>query len=241
MKKQQKYLLASTLMAVLLPFSGVASSFKPANFDNGADLVSRQVQSAHSVKDRANVVVYCQADVAVDGQPGNVACFENSGLKEVQTQTQGAIASLKFNPAEVDGVAVPVRLGFRVLYSINGDDLRVTLIPNLGTMQGKFGASYIAPQERLDSQAWYDRYTESSSEDAAPFFNKSSIVRVGSTVNEKGEVSATKVLQKDRRYKKDANLVQSALKTAKFIPGFVDNQPTEMGYVAVVNYPDSDD
>lgn len=234
--------LCSVALLALLPFSSLAnSSYKPASFGFDADelsgIVNASGQSEASLGKQSSLTVYCQVDVDTMGKASQANCFEKYGSNELETQTENALNTLSFQPAEVDGEAVPVRVVLRVVYSGDtNDQLKAILLPNLGTMQGHYGHHYIAPQERLDTVSWYQRYGDNSWIDGALFFNKGPISRVAATVKKNGKPTFVRTLEADGRYKRDANVVKSALKRSKFIPGFVDNKAVPMVYLAILNY-----
>lgn len=233
-------ILCSVTFLALLPFSSMAnSSYKPASFNFNADQLSDMVNAENLSLNakQSSLTVYCQVDVDTEGKASQAHCFEKGGFEGLEIQTQNALNALSFEPAEVDGKTVPVRVVLRAVYSESEDNsLKVILLPNLGTMQGRYGYDYVAPQERLDTVSWYDRYGDNSWIDGKRFFKQGPISRVAATVKENGKPTFVRTLEADGRYQRDANVVKSALKRSKFIPGFVDDKAVPMVYLAILNY-----
>lgn len=238
MKTMKKTVQMGLLLVGVAGLSATASAetqYAPANFDfSGEKLLAAMPQETRSMQDSA--VVYCQSEVSDKGVAERSQCYDKEGRDALVTNTEKALAALKFTPAEVDGKAVPVRMSFRVGFVPQNDAVSVVLIPNLGSMQAQYGRDYIAPQERLDVSDWYQRYSEQSWVRGDSFLGDGALSRVAATVSEKGETSMVRALDSERAYKRDVNLVKNAVKRSSFIPGFVDGRPVPMGYLAVVNY-----
>lgn len=234
-----KKLLSSLAFIALasLPFSSSAEAlYKPAQFGGTADQLSDKVTLPEAFKNAAKTVaLYCQTDVTVTGLTQNTLCYEatKTNLKQ---ETLSALDGATFIPAEANGQTVPVRVQFRVVYSSTGDQPKVLLLPNLGTLQSQYGPRYFAPQERLDNKGWYEKYAENSWANAKPFFNGDRLTRVIGTVKTDGSVDSVSALDARGKAKRDADAIGDALKDTRFIPGVVDDKTTEMHYVAVVNY-----
>ena len=56
------------------------------------------------------------------------------------------------------------------------------------------------------------------------------------TVSADGKVGDVTTLDARGSGKRDASVIEDALKQSRFVPGFVKDQATEMHYVAVLNY-----
>lgn len=67
------------------------------------------------------------------------------------------------------------------------------------------------------------------------FLKKGPLACVAATVQEDGRPTMVRTVDVERAYKRDANVVETALKRSRFIPGFVGDKPVPMGYIAVVN------
>lgn len=236
----KKVLGSLAILAVVLPFSSSASSmYQPAQFGDVADQVTSKVVIPQSMAtDNRTIAVYCQADIAVSGVASNVNCFDKAGYDDLQGQTQRALDGLAFSPAKVDGEAVPVRMNFRVVYSRNETQPNVVMLPNLGTLQREYGVSYFAPQERLDNADWYSSYAGRG--DGKPFFNNGQLARIVGNVNAEGGIDSVQTVEASGRARRDARIIESALKGSRFIPGFVGEEAVNMHYIAVVNYPSGD-
>jgi hypothetical protein len=55
-------------------------------------------------------------------------------------------------------------------------------------------------------------------------------------VEASGAVESVSTLEAANRRQADAEQIEAGLKRTHFIPGFVENQPKAMHYIAVVNY-----
>ena len=232
MKKTMVKKIVSTLgFAVMaLPMVVSAQSYKSASFGfTGSELAS-QVEVSQAA------VLYCKADVLVSGEAEAVKCFDKTANAALEADTERSVKKLAFNVAEVDGKAVPVRMNFRVVYSVTENGADAVLIPNLGTMQDRYGRDYVAPQERLDVSDWYARYNKNSWVNGDEFIDEGPMSRIAATVRADGKPTLVRTLDAERAYKRDASIVKSALKASRFIPGFVDEKAVPMGYIAVVNY-----
>jgi hypothetical protein len=225
------------IMAAAGSIATFAIEYSPAKFGDAETILTKQITLPASLGEGVKTVaVYCQADVLSTGDLNNVACYENSPLVSMQTSTEAALKSATFSPASIDGKAVPVRMQFRVVYSISGTQAPIVLLPNLGTLQSQYGVNYYAPQERLDKGDWYVQYSSKSRGDAKRFFANSKVTRIMANVEASGNVESVSTIEAAARKKADANTIESALKKSHFIPGFVENKATAMHYIAVVNY-----
>lgn len=235
MKKLQlkKIMSSAVLTAAILPMSAFAAkSYIPADFDFTAQDLAKSVELV-GVQDGFHVV-YCQSDVDTDGEALHVNCYDNS-LANLDTETEKAVEALAFTPAKVDGETVPVRMRFRVVYR-QGDDLKADLIPNLGTMQAKYGRDYVAPQERMDGKDWYSRYSEASWVGGVNFFTEGDEAKVAATIGKSGKAEVVHMMETEAAYERDAKIVKNSVRRSNFIPGFVNGQPVPMNYLAVVSY-----
>ena len=225
------------MIGCLFPLASFATAYTPASFGNATVLLQKQITLPASFGEGVNTVaVYCQADVMTTGDINQVTCYENSPLVSMQSVTESALKSATFSPAAIDGKTVPVRMQFRVVYSLSNSQAPITLLPNLGTLQAQYGADYVAPQERLDQGSWYVQYSNDSRSTGKPFFADSKLTRVMAKVEVDGNVESVSTLEAALRKKADAGNIESALKKSQFIPGFVANKPVAMHYIAVVNY-----
>ncbi|MBK8185842.1 MAG: hypothetical protein IPK77_00465 [Cellvibrio sp.] len=225
------------MIGCLIPLASYATAYSPANFGNAVETLKKSVTLPSSFGEGVKTVaVYCQADVMTTGNINQVTCYENSPLVSMQAITESALQSATFNPASVDGNNVPVRMQFRVVYSLNNSQAPITLLANLGTLQAQYGADYVAPQERLDQGSWYVQYSTETRGTGKPFFADAKLTRVMATVEVNGGVESVSTIEAALRKQGEANDIQAALKKSQFIPGFVANKPTAMHYIAVVNY-----
>lgn len=233
----KKLIRSLAIVAAAAPFASYATAYTPANFGNAAETLAKQITLPASFGEGVNTVaVYCQADVLTSGLVNNVNCYENSPKVSMQSATESALKSATFEPATIDGKTVPVRMQLRVVYSLGGTQAPIVLLPNLGTLQAKYGTHYYAPQERLDTSDWYAQYTTKERGDGKLFFADGKVTRVMANIEANGKVETVSTLEAAMRKQADAANIEAALKKSKFIPGFVENKPTAMHYIAVVNY-----
>ncbi len=236
--KTLKNLIRSlAILAAAAPFASYATAYTPAKFGNAVDTLGKQITLPASFGEGVKTVsVYCQADVMTSGNINAVTCYENSPLVSMQKNTESALKSATFEPATIDGKAVPVRMQLRVVYSLGGTQAPIVLLPNLGTLQAQYGTYYYAPQERLDTSDWYAHYTTKERGDGKLFFAEGKTTRVMANIEANGNVETVSTIEAALRKQADAANIETALKKSKFIPGFVENKPTAMHYIAVVNY-----
>jgi hypothetical protein len=236
--KSLKNLIRSmAILAAAAPFASYASAYTPAKFGNATETLSKQITLPASFGEGVKTVsVYCQADVMTTGNINNVTCYENSPLVSMQKVTESALKSATFSPATIEDKAVPVRMQLRVVYSLGGTQAPIVLLPNLGTLQAQYGAHYYAPQERLDTSDWYENYSTKERGNGKNFFAEGKMTRVMANIETSGNVETVSTIEAALRKKADAENIESSLKKSKFIPGFVQDKPTAMHYIAVVNY-----
>lgn len=221
------------LAIAFIPTSLVAESYSPAKFAFKGEELARSI----AFSDRLTAVtLYCRADISSTGSVSRINCYDNSGNSALEVETQDAVTDLPFTPASVNGENIPVRMSFRIAYNASEKGVNAILIPNLGTMQAQYGRDYIAPQERLDIADWYESYHRNSWVNGGEFLQKGALARVAATVREDGKPTMVRTVDAERAYKRDASVVETALKRSRFIPGFVADKPVPMGYLAVVNY-----
>lgn len=236
--KSLKNLIRSmAILAAAAPFASYASAYTPAKFGNATETLSKQITLPASFGEGVKTVsVYCQADVMTTGNINNVTCYENSPLVSMQKVTESALKSATFTPAMIEDKAVPVRMQLRVVYSLGGTQAPIVLLPNLGTLQAQYGAHYYAPQERLDTSDWYANYSTKERGNGKNFFAEGKMTRVMANIETSGNVETVSTIEAALRKKADAENIENSLKKSKFIPGFVQDKPTAMHYIAVVNY-----
>ena len=233
----KKMLSALTIIAAVLPFSSSAETYTPAQFGDAINQLTTKVNLPDAFEGGfTTIAVYCQTDVAVTGLISNTLCYQDNDVADLRQQTLAALERASFIPAQVASQTVPVRVQFRVVYSRSGDQPAILMLPNLGTLQAQHGYDYVAPQERLDQQDWFSKYSENSWAQGKAFFNKGRLTRVIGTVKTNGDVASVSTLDARGKGKRDADVIETALKQTKFIPGIVNDQVTEMHYVAVLNY-----
>jgi hypothetical protein len=239
MKKNilQNMIRSLVIMAAAGSLATFATEYSPAKFGDAETTLTKQITLPASFGEGVKTVsVYCQADVLTTGDLNNVNCYENSPQVSMQASTETALKSTTFTPARIDGKSVPVRMQFRVVYSLSGTQSPIVLLPNLGTLQEQYGVNYYAPQERLDKGDWYVQYSSKARGDAKPFFANSKVTKVMAKVEASGSVESVSTIEAAARKKNDADTIESALKRTHFIPGFVQDKATAMHYIAVVNY-----
>lgn len=233
----KKMIRSLVMLAAIAPFASYAAAYTPAKFGTAEETLSKQVTLPTSFGEGVRTVaVYCQADIMTSGNINAVTCYENSPLVSMQKVTESALKSATFTPATIDGNAVPVRMQLRVVYSLGGTQAPIVLLPNLGTLQAQYGTHYYAPQERLDTSDWYANYTTKEHGDGKLFFAEGKMTRVMATVEADGKVETVSTIEAALRKQADATNIENSLKKSKFIPGFVQDTPTAMHYIAVVNY-----
>lgn len=233
----KKMIRSLVMLAAIAPLASYAAAYTPAKFGNAEKTLSKQITLPTSFGEGVRTVaVYCQADVLTSGLINNVNCYESSPKVSMQKVTESALKSSTFEPATIDGKAVPVRMQMRVVYSLGGTQAPIVLLPNLGTLQAKYGTHYYAPQERLDTSDWYAHYSTKERGDGKLFFADGKMTRVMANIEADGKVETVSTLEAAMRKQSDAANIESALKKSKFIPGFVQDTPTAMHYIAVVNY-----
>ncbi|ACE85807.1 hypothetical protein [Cellvibrio japonicus] len=225
------------IMAAMGSLASYATEYTPAKFGDAASVLTQHITLPSSFGEGVKTVaVYCQADVLTTGDLNNINCYENNSLLSMKASTESALKSATFSAASIDSQAIPVRMQFRVIYSISGTQAPIVLLPNLGTLQAKYGVDYFAPQERLDKHDWYVQYSTKTRGDGKLFFADSKVTRVMANIEADGVVESVSTIEAAARKKADADTIESALKKSRFIPGFVQDKATPMHYIAVVNY-----
>ncbi|MFT5083578.1 MAG: hypothetical protein ACI9Y1_001623 [Lentisphaeria bacterium] len=241
MKKYHTHVLVSlaACWAFAPTFSYAGETYKPAMFNFSSQELLAKVSEAEAVTMAStSAILYCQSDIDTLGVASVTSCYDQENNSSLVKQTEVALRKMPFDAAKIDGEAVPVRMSFTVAYARSGEVLTAVLIPNLGSMQDRFGRDYIAPQERLDVADWYNRYSKNSWVRGEAFLGAGPMARVAATVDTKGKTDVVRTLDTDRAFKRDAKIVKNALRKSRFIPGFVDGKAVPMGYMAVVNYND---
>lgn len=231
----------SWITAACLSFSVFANadsdSYVPADFAFEGEQLSQNIQ--RDWVSSSGDVLYCRADILVSGSVQGATCFAKEAVDKLTVTTEAAISKMEFSPAEVNGEKVPVRMSFRVAYTPLDDGLHVTLLPNLGTMQERYGRDYVAPQERLDVSDWYARYTENSWLGGDAFLGEGLVTRVSSRVSVSGQPQSIRISDTLRGLERDASIVTRTLQRARFIPGMVNGKVVPMDYMVAVHYDES--
>ncbi len=228
---------ASALCALLTPYTYAGeTTYKPAMFAFSGEALASKLDVNENLTSDTSAVLYCQSEIAAEGTVKRTDCYDENNQSDLVSSVESVLGGMAFSPAEVDGKTVPVRMSYRVGISRNETGVRVVLIPNLGSVQERYGRDYVAPQERLDVSNWYDRYNNASWVNGEAFLGHGPMARVAATVDENGKTELVRTMDTERAFKRDAKIVRNAVKKSRFIPGFVDGKPVPMGYLAVVNY-----
>jgi len=237
MKKTiQKLTIASLLASISLVASAAELPFKSADFGfEGETLLSSVSKDSLS---KSGDVLYCRADISVEGQAERANCFAKSSSIQLVVDSEQALQRLAFSPASVEGKNIPVRMSFRVAYTPVGDATVVSLIPNLGTMQAQFGRDYVAPQERLDVSDWFERYSDNSWVGGQEFLGKGDMARVSAIIDQNGKPSRLQTVAAKRAHERDADVVKNTIKHSRFIPGTANGRVVPMQYMVAVHYED---
>lgn len=234
-------LVSAVFCGLLASHVNAGDRYSPAMFNFSGEDLAVQLASIEGDRDLSggSAVLYCQSDLDALGGIQRTSCFDKDQNDGLVSSAEAVLSKLSFTQAKVNDKAVPVRVSYRIGVNQAKDGYQVVLIPNLGSMQDRYGRDYVAPQERLDVSDWYGRYNKASWVNGQSFLGHGTMSRVAATVNEKGKTELVRTMDDQRAYKRDANIVKNAVKKSRFIPGFVDGRPVPMGYLAVVNYGDS--
>ncbi|MFL0810457.1 MAG: hypothetical protein K6L76_08590 [Agarilytica sp.] len=239
MKKAVLKLVGASIALMAASVSSVAETYQPAMFGFTSEQFSEKLIETNAVSIQGkSVVLYCQSEIDSKGVASNTSCYDKSQSMDLVGLTESVLNRVAFTAAQVNGKAVPVKMSYRVGLAGKAGKLQTTLIPNLGSMQARYGRDYIAPQERLDMSDWYTKYNDASWVNGQSFLGHGPMARVAATVDEKGKTDVVREMETERAYKRDVKIVKNALRKSRFIPGFVDGRPVSMGYLAVVNYGD---
>ncbi len=237
MKISLKYISSLLVTTLLTAPAFAADTFKPANFAFTGDQLSTLVAKPYIFTSATPLpVMYCQSDINVQGKAQNSSCHDTHDNYHVEVLTEAAIEKLSFSPAQVNNQAVPVRMHYRVVFTGEFDNVTVTVLPNLGSMQARLGVKYFAPQERLDIADWQETYSQQSATYGTPFLADAGLSRFAAMVNKEGKPVTVRSLDIEKGKKRDAKLVKNTLKESRFIPAFANGKPHTAGYLAVVNY-----
>jgi len=230
--------ISSLIVATLLAAPAFsADTFKPANFAFTGDQLSTLIAKPYIFTSATPLpVMYCQSDINAQGKAQNSSCHDTHNNYHVEVLTEAAIEKLNFTPAQVNSQNVSVRMHYRVVFTGEFDNVIVTAIPNLGSMQARLGVNYFAPQERLDIADWQETYSQQSVSYGTPFLADAGLSRFAAMVNKQGKPISVRSLDIEKGKKGDAKLVKNTLKDSRFIPAFANGKPHTAGYLAVVNY-----
>lgn len=222
-----KKCLPSLISAILCcsPALALAADYKPASFNFSPSTLESALADKNLPQGPA-VAVYCQSDINEQGESLRTSCFEKSGLESLETAIEDSISTLSFTPATADGEAVAVRMNYRVIYQNDGDSASVILIPNIGTLQKELGVNYYEPQERLNSASKVESAKNTFFEHGARH------IRASASISTTGASKEVAVVTKGTP-KEDVAMI-NAIKSTQFIPGFVDDTPVEMTYLAII-------
>ncbi|WP_143247464.1 hypothetical protein [Agaribacterium haliotis] len=225
-------------VAIALSLAGLACQVQASELNySSADFAfkGKDLLDALPTEPAKASVLYCRADLASSGAVDKVDCYgeAETGLLE---STEQALVLQSFEPATVEEKAVPVRMSFRVAYTLIDDSARAILIPNLGTMQDLYGRNYVAPQERLDVADWYSAYSEYSWEPADAWLGEGDHARIAAVVESSGQPTLIRTVEANQAYERDAKIIKRSLKNSQFLPGSVNGKPVDMKYVVAVHY-----
>lgn len=117
-------------------------------------------------------------------------------------------------------------MNYRVVYQADDEGASVILIPNIGTLQKELGVNYTEPQERIDGSPTSEGIKNTFFEHGARH------IRASASISATGITQEVAVVSKGTP-KEDVAMI-NAIKNARSIPGFVDNAPVEMTYLAII-------
>src|ERR1043166_3089616 len=135
-------------VALIISSTAYGASTRPAMVGSGADSFAKQLhypEKAKTQHKQAAIEFYCE--VPTDGKPAHINVTEAKGKSEFSTAVDHALRKGYFQPAMVDGKAVPVLLGGTVIFMFAGN--QPAIVVSLSTADrdktAKMG-NYIQPQ-----------------------------------------------------------------------------------------------
>jgi TonB family protein len=209
----------------------------PAAIGQGANSFAMQLHyppKEKAAKKQGVVKFYCEISPA--GKPGHISTLYGKGQERFGTAVEFALHHGRFNPATVDGKAVPVLLGGTVLFLV--DNGRPTIAVSLTTAESdKIAklANYQQPQ-MLDSDALFRRkiFAHRDKYTLRPGLHPGAVVRAH--VDAQGKILSKSIESESPPNGGHGRLLLDVLDEERFIPAQSDGQPVAGDFEVAVDF-----
>jgi hypothetical protein len=207
--------LASTPPAPAPPVSTLA------RFGDGPSSLPHQLQVPDDLPN-GNYLVRCEMVVRASGSTDNVACYPPPSGAPPRLVRAVAVAAnaATYEPATVDGEAVPVFVLAMVMVRVTDGRAHVLAVQNHGQDAVRYGIDYMAPQ-RLDRFRW------GPPDGNAP----PAMMWMRFEIAADGAVTDSSVTPGRGTRQKDVEQVRRAMREMQFLPGRHRGEPVPMTYV----------
>ncbi len=206
-------------ICLISAYTAVQAEFTPARIGSHETSLAKRISFPKEISGDLSTFVRCEAKVLPAGTIDEVGCYGDENIdrafyRAVNLGSHGA----SMTPASVDGEAVPVLALFTVLFRQEGDQRVVAVIPNHGTNAKEYGLNYVAPQR------WGRRNQFVPRMDLG-------LLWVDALMTTAGKASKIKYLETEWTNRETRRFAKSYIENNNFIPGFVNDAPTEMRFV----------
>lgn len=202
----------------------VAAEYVPARFEGGAEQAAATIEYPMHKGD-VTVFLNCGVRVTAAGHAENAFCIDYYGTEDTRFQRAARkyLGRASFEPARVNGVAVPVNFFFRVFFGKQGDNHAVGLYPNWGDDTDRLGFEYFAPQLYEPPKA------PSACMSAGGIFK----VTVDETGKATGDVEMIRATAEQVRESDCDRWYTDTAKNGRYIPAMHEGKPVSATYTAV--------
>ena len=126
----------------------VIAAYVPARFTEGTENAASQIEYPMH-KGNIAFFINCGVSLTATGEVKERFCLDFYGSHDARFQRAARkyLRKAEFEPARVDGTAVPVTFYFRIFFGKQDTNYAVGVYPNWGDDTEKYGLDYTAPQQ----------------------------------------------------------------------------------------------
>jgi len=220
------------LLVTLATSHAWSEEFMPARFGDHERSISNTLLVPYGRPPGAyDVSVTCQVVVEPDGSTSNPHCLADVRYDAFQREVMAAIAGAVMEPATIDGEPVRVLMSFMAGYRCL-EICSILLLENHARHVAELGFAYSTPQPVLNGDEWYQGFEEklawAASGRGADEAGGIKFI-VSTVVDTRGKSSRRRVVARSAGFGAAAARAARSLDDVRYIPGFQEGQPLELG------------
>ena len=213
------------------------TGLRPAMITNGSDSVAAYLhypKKAKEKKEQAAITFYCE--IKTDGRAAHLMLYAADDKAQFKQAVLEALRAGRFQPAMVDGKAVPVLIGGTAIFMFRGDEPTDAIaLSTADTAKLATLTNYIQPQ-MLTSSADFRRKMRRSvfDNDLRPSVAVHPSAVAVADVDAQGNMTNVKITKETGSW--CGPLLAKTVKGEKFIPAMENGKSVPGQYQLIVNY-----